>query len=346
MSVARRQIVEEPINHDRWLISYADFITLLFAFFVVMYSISQVNQGKYKVLSETLAEVFNGTEQGSVAGSNLVRAIDPFQLGEIARSSPRHVVALEATGADQDEGKSAIEANTVSDPATEKTHEIAAEFNQITRQIEGAFGDLLRDKLLTVRGNEEWLELTLQSSLLFESAGAQLNNNALELLAGIIDVLKGQSNPIRVEGFTDNIPIRSSTYPSNWELSTARAAAVVQLFVEEGMEPQRFAVVGYGEFQPVDDNTTPAGRAANRRVVLMISKTGELRPTLSVATTAAQLVVEQPVEQPVSPFRINIPGISAPVEPIPAVVVDVDPLQGVETIELEGGGLLFTSGPE
>jgi chemotaxis protein MotB len=229
-----------------------------------------------------------------------------------------------------------------SDPAVEKTHEIAAEFEQINSQIESAFGDLLRDKLLTVRGNEEWLELALQSSLLFESAGAQLSNNALELLGGIIDVLKDQGNPIRVEGFTDNVPIRSSSYPANWELSTARAAAVVQLFVEEGMDPRRFAVVGYGEFQPVGNNATEVGRAANRRVVLMISKTGELRPSLKAVTTAAEL--EQ--EAPSSPFRINIPGITTPALQPLVPEVQIDPLEGVETIELEGGGLLFTSGPE
>jgi len=340
--VARRQIIEETINHDRWLISYADFITLLFAFFVVMYSISQVNQGKYKVLSKTLTEVFNAADQGTVVETDLALAIDPFQVGELARSNPRQVVALEAAGVDRDQGNSAIDADTVSDTSIEKTHEIAAEFEQIHTEIEAAFGDLLRDKLLTVRGNEEWLELALQSSLLFESADAVLSNNALELLGDIIDLLKAQSNPIRVEGFTDNVPIRSTQYPSNWELSTARAAAVVQLFAEEGMDPQRFAVVGYGEFQPVADNATAQGRAANRRVVLMISKTGALRPTLRTITTAVEL--EQ--ELPTSPFRINIPGITVPSESEQQPAPEVDPLEGVETIELDGGGLLFTSGPE
>jgi len=340
--VARRQIVEEAINHDRWLISYADFITLLFAFFVVMYSISQVNQGKYKVLSETLSQVFDAADQGTVTESSLALAIDPFQVGELARSNPRQVVALEAVGVDGDQGNSEIDADTVSDTSIEKTHEIAAEFEQINTKIEAAFGDLLRDKLLTVRGNEEWLELALQSSLLFESADAVLSNNALELLGDIIDLLKGQSNPIRVEGFTDNVPIRSINYPSNWELSTARAAAVVQLFTEEGMDPKRFAVVGYGEFQPVADNATAQGRSANRRVVLMISKTGELRPALTTVTTAAEL--EQ--ELPSSVFRINIPGITTPAAPEQEPAVQADPLEGVETIELDGGGLLFTSGPE
>lgn len=340
--MARRQVIEETINHDRWLISYADFITLLFAFFVVMYSISQVNEGKYKVLSAALTEVFNVQEQGTAIESNLELAIDPFQVGELARSNPRHVVALEAAGNDQDKGKSDIEREMENDDQIEKTHELSSEFKQISAQLEGAFGDLLRDKLLTVRGNEEWLEVELQSSLLFDSANATLTTTALKLLGKITEIIKGQTNPIRVEGFTDNIPINSSRYPSNWELSTARAASVVQLFTEEGMDPSRFAVVGYGEFQPIADNSTVQGRMTNRRVVLMISKTGELRPSLRELTTVSDLVEKSVF----SGFRINIPGVTEEIVPVGEVIIEEDPLKGVETIELEGGGTLFTSGPD
>jgi chemotaxis protein MotB len=337
--VARRQVVEETVSHERWLISYADFITLLFAFFVVMYSISQVNEGKYKVLSETLSEVFSTTDQGIVEENSPERKIDPFQIGELAKSNPRQIIKLASTSVDEDEGKSKIDIDSESEDKIEKTHELAAEFSQISEQLEGAFGDLVRNKLLTVRGNEEWLEVELKSSLLFGNGDASLDVPALELLGSIAEILKGQSNPIKVEGFTDNRPIRTPLFPSNWELSTARASAVVQLFVEEGMTPSRFAVIGYGEHQPIADNDTEEGRSANRRVVLMISKTGDLRPSLREVASVDELI-EKSVQ---TGIRINIPGVS-PAEPEEQEAVAEDPLKGVETIELDGGGTLFTSG--
>ena len=337
--MARRKVVEDSVSHERWLISYADFITLLFAFFVVMYSISQVNEGKYKVLSETLSEVFSTTEQGIVPENNPERNIDPFQIGELAKSNPRQIIKLEATSVDEDKGKSKIDIDNESEDRIEKTHELSAEFKQISDQLEGAFGDLVRDKLLTVRGNEEWLEVELKSSLLFSSGNATLNVSALELLGSIAEVLKGQDNPIKVEGFTDNRPINTPLYPSNWELSTARASAVVQLFVEEEMSPSRFAVIGYGEHQPVADNATEEGRSANRRVVLMISKTGDLRPSLREIASAEELI-EKSAQ---TGIRINVPGVTPT---IPEDQQVEDPLQGVETIELEGGGTLFTSEPQ
>lgn len=337
--MARRKVVEDSVSHERWLISYADFITLLFAFFVVMYSISQVNEGKYKVLSETLSEVFSTTEQGIVPENNPERNIDPFQIGELAKSNPRQIIKLEATSVDEDKGKSKIDIDNESEDRIEKTHELSAEFKQISDQLEGAFGDLVRDKLLTVRGNEEWLEVELKSSLLFSSGNATLNVSALELLGSIAEVLKGQDNPIKVEGFTDNRPINTPLYPSNWELSTARASAVVQLFVEEEMSPSRFAVIGYGEHQPVADNATEEGRSANRRVVLMISKTGDLRPSLREIASAEELI-EKSAQ---TGIRINVPGVTPT---IPEDQQVEDPFQGVETIELEGGGTLFTSEPQ
>jgi chemotaxis protein MotB len=343
--LARRKIIEDQVSHDRWLVSYADFITLLFAFFVVMYSISQVNEGKYKVLSDTFTEAFSAVgEKGIVVDNSPERNIDPFQVGDLARSNPLSVIELEAANVDRDKGKSQIERDTISDDQVEKTHELAAEFTEINDQLDGAFGDLIRDNLLTVRGNEEWLEVELKSSLLFTSGGSDLSNEALGLLADIAGILQYQDNPVRVEGFTDNEPINTLQFPSNWELSAARASSVVQLFIEEGIDPARLAAIGYGEYQPIADNTTEAGRAANRRVVLMISKTGELRPVLREVETVDELLARPPGTNITTGIRINIPGVN-PVEPEVEEPVADDDLDGVETIELEGGGLLFTSEP-
>lgn len=327
--MSRRRVVEETVSHERWLVSYADFITLLFAFFVVMYSISQVNEGKYKVLSETLTDVFT---HDSVAASRLT--IDPFQIGEEAKSNSLNVIDFGGSGL-LAQNEEPVQENT------EQANELPVEFQNLNEQIDQVFDGLQQQDMFTVRGNEEWLEVELKSSLLFSSGDAELSDSALLLLGSIADILRNQSNPIRVEGFTDNIPINTGQFPSNWELSTARAASVVKLFIEEGLDAERFAAIGYGEFQPIADNSTVDGREANRRVVLMISKTGELRPELREVTTTDDLVNGAlPVESVNTGIEIIIPGVS---NEQAEEDVEVNDPPGVRTIELEDGGLLFTN---
>ena len=339
--MSRRRVVDEPVSHERWLVSYADFITLLFAFFVVMYSISQVNDGKYKVLSATLSEAFSSHQV-----SYPERTLDPFQIGELAKSNPFNLIELKP-------GAAIIENQSGSDADGKDLLPVEggfpSEFEQINIQIDEAFGDLVEQQKITVRGNEEWLEVELKSSLLFSSGDATLSTPALELLGSIADILKGQTSPVRVEGFTDNIPINTPQFPSNWELSASRASAVVQLFIEEGMDPSRLAAIGYGEHQPVADNVDKEGRAANRRVVLMISKTGELRPELRTLTSAEELINQgqaDTIGDQGTGIEIFIPGVNVPDEKdtveVEAPVVE-DPLKGVRTIELKDGGLLFTN---
>jgi chemotaxis protein MotB len=339
--VARRRIVEDSVSHDRWLVSYADFITLLFAFFVVMYSISQVNEGKYKVLSETLTEVFTRQDPGTPE-----HTLDPFQVGEIAKSNPQSFIELEATKILEKEGKS-------EGPGEGEQLEqggLPEEFQQINQKIDESLAELLKSNLVTVRGNEKWLEVELKSSLLFGSGDSTLSLPALELLGSIASILKDQTNPIRVEGFTDNRPINSARYPSNWELSAGRASAVVKFFIEEGLAADRLAAIGYGEHQPVTDNNSEESRAENRRVVLMISKTGELRPELREITSSEELLAGQvePLDEVNTGIEIIIPGVNSEPAEIPAsesetVTSDQQADNGVRTIELEGGGLLFTN---
>jgi chemotaxis protein MotB len=266
--MARRKHTEEHVNHERWLVSYADFITLLFAFFVVMYSISQINESKYRVLSNTLTDAFNQPEL----------AVHAIEIGEVAKSNPISLVQLSSMAIKDKEGKG----------QDDHDGEMPEQFKEISNKIEQALGELIKQNMLTLRGNEQWLEIEMRSSLLFDSGDATLSNKALELLGEIGKILREEKTPVRVEGFTDNIPIHSVRYPSNWELSSARAAAVVQLFIEEGLDSSQLAATGYGEFQPIAPNDTPEGRSKNRRVVLMISKTGELRPQLKAIAPAAE----------------------------------------------------------
>ena len=329
--MSRRQVVEENVSHDRWLISYADFITLLFAFFVVMYSISQVNEGKYKVLSQTLSDVFTKEELNDPELS-----IDPFQVGEVAKSNPRNFIELGSNAILNKDGNDEQQEEGQSEGEAFIEGGLPTEFQKINKEIDEVFSELVEQEMITVRGNEEWLEVELKSSLLFPSGDAVLSIPALEILGGIADILRDQNNPVRVEGFTDNVPINTQQFPSNWELSTARAASVVKLFVEEELAADRFAAIGYGEFQPIASNDTAEGRSANRRVVLMISKTGELRPELREVTTTEQLVNQAEADN--TGIEIIIPGVNdRPPDQ------DDAPTNGIRTIELDDGGLLFTN---
>ncbi|MDF3936786.1 flagellar motor protein MotD [Pseudomonas citronellolis] len=249
--MARRPPREEHENHERWLVSYADFITLLFAFFVVMYSISSINEGKYKILSETLTGVFNQPD----------RSIKPIPVGDDRpRTTQQPNDSMQQGGETQADG----------DPLT-----------QIADAVRAQFGELIKSDQLSVRGNELWIEITLNSSLLFPSGDAMPADAAFDIIDKVAGILAPFQNPIHVEGFTDNVPIHNGQYPTNWELSTARAASIVRLLAQDGVNPGRLAAVGYGEFQPVADNASAEGRARNRRVVLVISRNLEVRRSVS-----------------------------------------------------------------
>jgi chemotaxis protein MotB len=258
--MARRRRPEEPENHERWLVSYADFITLLFAFFVVMYSISSVNEGKYKVLSQALVGVFSDPD----------RSVRPIPIGE---ERPLTTKPAQPLVSDSDQSEAAL--GEAVDP-----------LQAIANNVREAFGDLIRSDQLTVRGNELWIEIELKSSLLFGSGDAMPSDMAFSIVDKVAKILKPFDNPVHVEGFTDNLPISTAQYPTNWELSTARAASMVRMMAMEGIDPRRLAAVGYGEFQPVADNATADGRGRNRRVVLIISRNLDVRRSITSAGSA------------------------------------------------------------
>ncbi|MGM0767156.1 MAG: flagellar motor protein MotD [Pseudomonadota bacterium] len=253
----RRQPQEELHNKERWLISYADFITLLFAFFVVMYSVSSVNEGKYKVLSETLTGVFNAPQ----------RSFQPIEVGNQPQRS--------AAPADGD-----VIAPVITDtPANAELSEQGRTdaLRTMADQLSLEFDELINQGVVTLESNERWLELNLPDSLLFSSGAAEPHYDGFEVVQKIAGVLRNRDNAVKVEGFTDDRPIRTSAFPSNWELSAARAAAVVRMLAMEGVEPERLAAVGYGQHQPVARNDTEEGRRRNRRVVLLISRDASIR---------------------------------------------------------------------
>jgi chemotaxis protein MotB len=258
----RREVFEDESDTDRWMVSYADFITLLFAFFVVMYAISSVNDEKYRVLSATLAEAF----AVDLASPELI------QVGEPTLTASPHVVDLpDSTAfADQEYGDTFIE-----DPV---------------EAAQSLLGGFAAQEGVSIKSNNDWLELKLDASVLFKPGKAALSAAALGLLGGTVDLLKRTKTPVTIEGYTDNVPSESVLYPSNWEVSAARASAVARYFVEQGVRAERIAAVGYGENHPVATNATSLGRAANRRVVVVVARRTDISRNLNAKSQAIALV--------------------------------------------------------
>jgi chemotaxis protein MotB len=284
--MARRRVPEEHDNHEAWAIPYGDLMTLLLAFFVVMYSISSVNSGKYRVLSDALSAEFRGTP----------RAPQPIPIGELKQSIseqmpitevnrmftaglPAHMLMPlpqargsvregQPTAGSADPRIAANAALIEAEAARQK------ELAGVEADVSGVLANLIRNKLVSVHKQGDSVQVQISADILFASGVAEPAPAALPVLQRLADSLKPWPNSVRVDGHTDNVPIRSGVFHSNWELSAARAGSVVRLFSERGVDPQRLAVVGYGQYRPLQDNSSATGRNANRRVVVIIMGRG------------------------------------------------------------------------
>jgi len=244
-----RHLPSEQDDNDRWLISYSDFITLMFAFFVVMYAISSINEGKYRVLTDSLVKTFKQQE----------RSDKPIQIGKEPRTlkiDPQ-LQLPDKKQEDKAEDKKEIE---------KKKKEMAKIADRVIDNLQ----PLMDKDLIKVEHNEYWVQIEINSSILFDTGSATLENDGEDPLVSLAKVLKTLPNPIHVEGHTDDRPIKTVRFPSNWELSAARAASVVHLFMRSGVAPERLSAIGYAEFKPVTTNKTKQGRRKNRRVVVVI----------------------------------------------------------------------------
>jgi chemotaxis protein MotB len=238
--MARRKFEDDSHeNHERWLISYADFITLLFAFFVVMYAVSVVNVGKYKVLSDALGDAFGG--RGAATKVNTSIEVEPLPL-----------------------------ANIIARKRAETAKRDRERLELLARKLNSVLAPLVNTGKVRVTRNARGITVEINASVLFDEGAAALTGNARETLGTVAGLLKDDTHAIEVEGHTDNTPIRNAAFPSNWELSAVRASTVVRLFVESGVLERRLAAVGRGANLPIASNDDPAGRARNRRVAVTI----------------------------------------------------------------------------
>jgi chemotaxis protein MotB len=242
----RRRREDEQENHERWLVSYADFITLLFAFFVVMYAVSQVNEGKYRILSDTLSSAFR-IIPGSAAGTQVATSVTgPMPiLIPIRKPSPT------------------VKTDDIQRMKKERMRAMAKDIND-------ALAPLVKEGQVRITEGALGITVDINASVLFAPGDARLDLGAVQALVAVARILAPTDFPIAVEGHTDNTPINTVQFPSNWELSGMRASSVVRLFIDYGVDPRRLTATGYADQRPIDDNASPEGRSRNRRVAITI----------------------------------------------------------------------------
>ncbi|HBS63096.1 MAG TPA: flagellar motor protein MotD, partial [Stenotrophomonas sp.] len=320
--MARRKHHEEHANHEAWAIPYADLMTLLLAFFVVMYAISSINEGKYRVMADALTTAFGGAP----------RTINPVQVGNqqvqgggwdspsVIKSGTR--IGPSAPAPSNDPTLLPAMASQMRMPVSvhnqEQLKRAERQLNGIADRLTATLAPLIERGMITVRRTELWIEVEINSDILFPTGSAALDVHARQTLASLAEVLRDVPNSVRVEGHTDNVPIATATFPSNWELSAGRAASVVHLFADQGVQPSRLAMVGYGQFRPREDNASAEGRNRNRRVmVIILADTSQgvdpIGPQLTADTErAAPATAAAPSRSTVSPIApVQLPPVPA-----------------------------------
>ncbi|NJN69399.1 MAG: OmpA family protein [Nitrospira sp.] len=237
---------EEHENHERWLVSYADFITLLFAFFVVMYSISSVNVGKYRTVSESIRAALNPVVSPPSSPA-------PFTLG----ANKAALTAPDAPGSKE--------------LVVRKLRNLVKSIKAVPQM------SMVR---ITEKVNGD-IVITIPDQLLFNSGESAVRSEALPFLEGLSGALAELNRHTKVEGHTDNVPIRTAQFPSNWELSAARAVMVVRVLSElYGVPSNHLAAVGHADTRPLTENLDPEQRAKNRRVEVVILEQAPPAPAL------------------------------------------------------------------
>jgi chemotaxis protein MotB len=223
-------------NQDRWLVSYADFITLLFAFFVVMYSAAQLDKRRAGKLATAIQTAFD--QRGSLP------------------PKPADVGGLSADGVPLNLPIGNTE---------------PSDFRVLRAKIEEALAGEITSGEVAVRSKDGNLIISLREIGFFDTGSDEIKASSAGAFARLAAILRPSESDIRVEGHTDNVPIHNARFSSNWDLSTARATSTIRLLIQQyGFSPERLAASGYAEFHPIADNSTAAGRAMNRRVDIVI----------------------------------------------------------------------------
>jgi chemotaxis protein MotB len=257
--MSRRKKEEPRVSHERWLVSYADFITLLFAFFVVLYASAQVDKRRVGRLALAIQVAFQ--ELGVFETSNTHIPLSDTEA--IPFSKVQAVENVDRTS----------EMDRVVEPMKGILAPVAspAPLKDIQAELEKALAPEIKRHVVEVKPKKEGLVVSLREMGFYESGSATMRTSSIEAIDRLAEVIIPRTENLRIEGHTDNVPIHNSRFESNWELSTARATELVRLFiVRYHVEPDRLSAAGFAEYHPVDDNSIPEGRARNRRVDIVI----------------------------------------------------------------------------
>jgi chemotaxis protein MotB len=227
-------------NHERWLVSYSDFVTLLLAFFVMMYAVSSVSEANYRAVSDSLGSAFRNRPRSEYAGATVERPV--------ALPNPQPIVAMRMASQRRQQEK----------------------MEGMARNIMHVLAPLVDEGKVRVTHSRLGVTVEINASVLFAPGQVAIKESSSRTLQAVAQLLKEAPHAIQVEGHTDNVSIRTPTYPSNWELSTARASSVVRLLVDAGVEATRLTALGFGEYRPLEFNDTAEGRARNRRVMMRV----------------------------------------------------------------------------
>jgi chemotaxis protein MotB len=225
------------------MVSYADFITLLFAFFVVMYGISSVNEGKYKVFSVSVNKAF-GTQAAAAEGGTIHLTEEEIYF------------------------KSLVDRRNAR--LAEKQIKLNERMQKLNETLMIKMAGFVNKGQMTVSRSTRGVTLDINASMLFKPGEAVVQAEAITTLADVAKILAEEDMAIEVEGHTDNLPISNAQFPSNWELSSARASSVVRLFIEQGIVATRLKATGLADNVPIEENSSIEGRARNRRVAVTV----------------------------------------------------------------------------
>jgi chemotaxis protein MotB len=251
----RRPIDKKPPNHERWIISYADFMTSLLATFVVMYAVSTVNSSKFQQMAESLSTAFKGTEAKIQASGFAAAHRAPFDN----MPSPVHTPIISR----------APQVKRLPPALRRHVERQAERLNDAYERLTALLAGMISKGQVRVSLQELGVVIDINAIVLFDSAQADLTPGAETLIEQLAEILRPLNYPIQINGFTDNAPIHTAQFSSNWDLSAARAISVVKRFALEGTDPSLLVGAGYGEYHPVASNDTAEGRAMNRRVSIV-----------------------------------------------------------------------------
>jgi chemotaxis protein MotB len=254
--MARKKKHPEHVNHERWLVSYADFITLLFAFFVVMFAASNSDQKKAGKIAQAVQVAFKEMAVFAPAG----KVVPLYDDGGLPADN-NTVVGNTHSAFDSTQ----LVASGKPGEAAHKT------ISEVKHDLQKLLQEEISKQNVRLTEDSRGLTISLAETGFFDPGSAVMHPKSLEVIDHIAETLRPLGYNLRVEGHTDNTPIHTAQFPSNWELSTARATYVLQYLISNGeIPPQRLSAVGYGEYRPVASNSTPEGRGANRRVDVVV----------------------------------------------------------------------------